>query len=83
LDELVFEGLVVFAHGARVGAGGGCQGATSPWSSFIFGLRKVTGFLFLLLCPHAIELRFVQGDLHCVVPAQIAMLIKDCANLLG
>ena len=50
----------------------------------IVGAGEVTGFLFglLLLCPHTIELRPVQHDLDCIVPAQIAVLIEDGANLL-
>ena len=42
----------------------------------IVGIREVAGFLFglLLLCPHTIELRFIEHDLDRVVPAQISVL---------
>jgi len=45
--------------------------------------REVAGFLFslLLFCSHPIQLRFIKHDLDCVVPAEIVMFIKDCANL--
>jgi hypothetical protein len=39
-------------------------------------------FGLLLLLSHAIERRFVERDLDCVVPAEILMLGQDGANLL-
>jgi hypothetical protein len=46
-------------------------------------IRKITGFLLrlFLLCPHTIQLRFIEHDLDCIVPAQIALLIEDRSNL--
>ena len=49
------------------------------------GAGEVAGLLFglLLLRSHAIELRFVEHDLDCVVPPQIGVLGEDRANPLS
>jgi hypothetical protein len=63
--------------------------ADAPPSLVIFlgfvDIREITGLLLglFLLCPHMIQLRFIEHDLDCVVPAQIVMLIEDSANLFS
>ena len=53
-------------------------------SPFIVTIAKVAGFLFCLLLffSHVIELRFIEHNLNCVVPAQIIVFGENCADLL-
>jgi hypothetical protein len=52
-------------------------------SVLVLIIREVTGFLFGLLfrCPHSIQLRRIQHDPECIVPAQIRMLFEDSLPL--